>query len=58
MLYVKLTQMDDVPLVHVLDPLADLAHVVDDLGLGHGVALGGDPLEELAPREAGIEATQ
>ena len=40
--------MDDVTLVHVLDALADLPHVVDDLGLRHGVALGGDPLEELA----------
>ena len=48
--------MDNVSLVHVLDALADLPHVVDDLGLGHGVALGGDPLEELAATEAGIEA--
>ena len=40
--------MDDVTLVHVLDALADLPHVVDDLSLRHGVALGGDPLEELA----------
>ena len=28
-----LTQMDDVSLVHVLDAFANLAHVVDDLGL-------------------------
>lgn len=49
--------MDDVPLVHVLDALADLPHVVDDLGLRHGVALGGrDLLEQLPARQAGIEA--
>ena len=37
--------MDDVPFMHVFDPFADLAHVVDDLGLRHGVALCSDPLE-------------
>ena len=42
--------MDDVPLVHVLHSLADLSHVVDDLGLAHGVALRGDPLEQLSAR--------
>lgn len=50
--------MNDVLLVHVLDALADLAHVVDDLGLGHDVALGGDALEQLASGQAaGNEGT-
>ena len=53
-----LTQMDDVSLVHVLDALADLPHVVDDLSLAHGVALGGDPLEQLPARQAGKEAVR
>ena len=47
-------QVDDVSLVHVLDALADLAHVVDDFSLGHGVAVGGDLLKEFATRQAGI----
>ena len=51
-----LTEVDDVPLVHVLDALADLAHVVDDLGLGHDVALRGDLLEELPARQAGTDS--
>ena len=50
------TQMNDVSLVHVLDALTDLSHVVDDLGLGHGVAIGRDLLEELAATQAGIDA--
>ena len=54
----KLTQMDDVSLVHVLDALADLPHVVDDLSLAHGVALGGDPLEQFPARQAGKEAVR
>ena len=54
----KLTQMDDVSLVHVLDALADLPHVVDDLSLAHGVALGGDPFEQLPARQAGKEAVR
>ena len=45
-----LTQMDDVSLVHVLDAFANLSHVVDDLGLRHGVPLGGDPFEQLPAR--------
>ena len=45
--------MYDVPLVHVLDSLADLPHVVDDLSLTHGVALGCDPLKQLPARQAG-----
>ena len=49
-MFFGLTQMDDVSLVHVLDPLANLSHVVDDLGLGHGVPLGGDPFEQLPAR--------
>ena len=53
---VCLTQVNDVPLVHVLDALADLPHVVDDLGLAHGVALTGDLFEQLAPGQAGIVA--
>merc|ERR1719158_1155775 len=44
-------QMDDVPFMHVFDPLADLSHVVDNLGLRHSVALCCDPLEQLAPGE-------
>ena len=47
-----LTQVNDVPLVHVLDPLADLPHVVDDLRLGHGVSLRGDLLEQLPAGQA------
>ena len=50
----KPTQVDDVAFVHVLDALADLAHVVDYLRLGHGVALRRDALEELAAAQAGI----
>lgn len=50
--------MYDVSLVHVFDPLADLPHVVDDLSLAHGVALGGDPLEQLPARQAGKEAVR
>ena len=53
---ILLTQVNDVPLVHVLDALADLPHVVDDLCLAHGVALRGDPLKQLAARQAGKEA--
>ena len=53
---VCLTQVNDVPLVHVLDPLADLPHVVDDLRLAHGVALAGDLLEQLAAGQAGEHA--
>ena len=48
--------MDDVPLVHVLDALADLSHVVDDLGLRHDVAVGRDLLEEFSARQAGRDA--
>ena len=50
--------MYDVSLVHVLDTLAYLPHVVDDLGLAHGVALGGAPLEQLPARQAGKEAVR
>ena len=48
--------MDDISLVHVFNALADLPHVVDDLRLGHGVALGGDPFEQFSSRQAGIDA--
>lgn len=51
-----LTEVDDVPLVHVLDSLADLPHVVDDLRLGHGVALGGDLLEQFPAGQAGRDS--
>ena len=51
-----LTQVDDVPLVHVLDALANLSHVVDHLGLGHDVALRGDLLEELPAGQAGTDS--
>ncbi len=50
----KHTQVNDVPLVHVLDTLAHLPHVVDDLGFGHGVALLGDLFEEFSAGQAGI----
>ena len=50
--------MYDVPLVHVLDSLADLPHVVDNLGLAHGVSLRGDPLEQFPAGEAGKEAVR
>jgi len=46
--------VNDVPLVHVLDSLAHLPHVVDDLGFGHGVALLRDLLEEFSSGQAGI----
>lgn len=44
--------MNDVLLVHVLDSFADLSHVIDDFRLGHGVTLGGDPLEQLTTGQA------
>ena len=44
--------------MHVLDTLADLPHVVDDLCLAHGVALGGDSLEQLPAGQAGKEAVR
>ena len=49
-----LTQVDDVPLVHVLHSFTNLPHVVDHLRLRHCVTLGSDPFEELAARQAGI----
>lgn len=39
------TEVDDVLLVHMLDALTDLSHVIDDFRLGHGVTLSRDPLE-------------
>lgn len=44
--------MNNVLLVHVFDALADLSHVINDLRLGHGVAFGRDPLEQLAAGQA------
>lgn len=44
--------MDDVLLMHMLDALADLAHVVDDLSFGHDVTFSGDALEQLSSRQA------
>lgn len=44
--------MNDILLVHMLDSFADLSHVIDDLRFGHGVALGRDPLEQLATGQA------
>jgi len=46
--------VDDVSLVHVLHSLADLPHVVDDFGFGHGVAFLGDLLEQFSAGQAGI----
>jgi len=43
--------MNDVLLMHVLQSLADLAHVVDHLGLRHLVILVGDLVEQLATRQ-------
>jgi hypothetical protein len=34
--------MNDVSLVHMLDAFANLAHVIDDFGLGHCIAFGCD----------------
>ena len=45
--------MNDVSLMHVLDTLTDLSHVVDDLSFTHGVALSSDPLKQLPARQAG-----
>lgn len=44
--------MNNVLLVHMLNALADLPHVIDDFRLGHGVTLGRDPLEQLAAGQA------
>ena len=52
----SLTKVYNVPLVHVLDALANLSHVVDHLGLGHDVALRGDLLEELPAGQAGTDS--
>ena len=51
-----LTEMNNVPFVHMLDTLADLPHVVDDLSLRHGVAFTGDLLKEFTAGQAGIYA--
>ena len=48
--------MDDVSLMHMLHTFTDLAHVVDNFSLRHGVALSGDPLKEFASRQTGIHA--
>ena len=37
--------MNDVTFVHMFDPLTYLPHVVNDLSLTHGIALGSDPLK-------------
>lgn len=50
--YQCLTEMDDVLLVHMLDALADLPHVVDDFCLRHRVTLGRDPFEQFAAGQA------
>ena len=42
----------DVLLVHVLETLADLAHVAYHLRLGHLVVVVGDLIEQLAARQA------
>lgn len=44
--------MDDVLLVHMLDTLADLPHVIDDFRLGHSITLGRDPLEQFTAGQA------
>lgn len=47
-----LTKVDNVLLMHVFDAFTDLSHVVDHLGLRHGVALSCDPLKEFTTRQA------
>ena len=52
----RLTQVNDVPLMHVLDSLAHLPHVIDHFSFGHGVTLFSDLLEQLSAGQAGIYA--
>jgi len=43
--YLCLTEMDNVLLVHMLDALTDLPHIINDFRLGHSITLGRNPLE-------------
>lgn len=47
-----LTQVDNILFMHVLDAFTDLSHIVDHLGLRHGVALSSDPLKQFSSRQA------
>ena len=51
----KLTQMENIVLVHVLDGLADLSHVVDNLCLGHSIPFGRNPFKQLSTRQELID---
>ena len=48
--------MNNISFVHVLDTLADLSHVIDDLGFGHGIAFSRNLLEKLSAAQARIYA--
>ena len=50
--------MNDVSFMHMFYPLTYLPHIVDDLCLTHGVALGSDPLKEFPSGQAGKEAVR
>lgn len=43
--YLCPTEMDDVLLVHMLDALTNLPHIINDFRLGHSITLSRNSLE-------------